>query len=63
MKKLFPVSRLVAFILVGVLIGFSACKKEKFNANNAGNAALSDDLLGLETIDTTITIYSYPVAF
>ena len=61
MKSTFSVSRLSALVLVGFLIGFSACKKDKFNSNNAGDVALSDDLLGLETIDTTITIYSYPV--
>lgn len=61
MRNTISVSRLAAFILVGFLIGFSACKKDKFNANDAGNAALSGDLLGLEVIDTTITIYSYPV--
>ena len=48
--------------LVALVLSFSSCKKEKFNPNSTGKGILSDDdLLGLNTIDTTITIYSYPV--
>ena len=54
--------RLSSFILLVLIVGFSSCKKDKFEKNSTGKTVLSEtDLLNLNTIDTTITLVSYPV--
>lgn len=55
-------SRILLFLVLISLGVFYSCKKERFNTNNTGKNVLSEeDLLNLNLIDTTITIYSYPV--
>ena len=62
--KTWPLKRLSLFSLLLVLVGLSlsSCKKERFNPNNTGKDVLpNEDILGLNTIDTTITIFTKPV--
>ena len=62
MKKKIITAKIFSLIVLTLFLGIFSCKKEKFTPNSIGKEVLSeDDLLNLNTIDTVITIYSYPV--
>lgn len=62
MKQTPFVFKYTTLFILSILFGFTSCKKDKFETNSTGKSVLSEaDLLNLNTIDTTITLNSYPV--